>query len=221
MPVPPARRAAPGGTHRAARRRLAPVALVVVALLLAVVPAVGLVAVLVTGGSASGEGASGGGGDASPAAAQGGPKVRWWHAGRPTAGASEVNAAAVVRDWDEARAVAYAAGDVPALRLLYPEGSPLAAEDVAVLAAYEDRGLRLHGVGFELVSASTVEHAPDRLVVGVTERLRRADVRRTDGAATGVRTPSAPSTRRVLTFTRGDDATWRLTEVRSSGPALS
>lgn len=198
-PVPVARS---GGTHRAVRRRPAPPVLLVVAVLLALVPALGL-AVLVVGGTATED-------DAAPAAG--------------TPGAPD--GAAVVRAWDAARSSAYARGDATALRALYVDGSALGEQDVAVLAAYDERGLRLHGVGFELVDARVAETSTDRVVVVVTERLQRADVRRVDGTPTGVRTPAAAPVERELTFAGGGDggqdggeAGWRLAGIRPSGPA--
>ena len=47
----------------------------------------------------------------------------------------------VLQDWDAAREAAYQAGDTSKLADLYTPGSSAAAQDVAILEAYRERGL--------------------------------------------------------------------------------
>jgi hypothetical protein len=54
-----------------------------------------------------------------------------------------LRAAQVLEEWQEARARAYATGDVAALRALHVPGSQAGRRDVAVLRAYAARGVRL------------------------------------------------------------------------------
>jgi hypothetical protein len=61
----------------------------------------------------------------------------------PAPSGPAVRAAQVLEEWQEARARAYATGDVAALRALHVPGSQAGRRDVAVLQAYAARGVRL------------------------------------------------------------------------------
>ena len=133
-------------------------------------------------------------------------------ASRPV-GDPEAVVRAVVEDWDERRAAAYATGDVAAVGRLYPAGSALGEEDAGVLAAYVDRGLTVHDLRFAVRDLTVEEATPDRVVVVVTDRLERAEVRRGDGTAVA-RLPARAEAQRRLVLERRDGA-WLLV---SSGP---
>lgn len=123
-------------------------------------------------------------------------------------GEPDVRATAVLRWWDAARAQAYADGDAEALASLYPPGSALARADVAVLSAYDERGLRVRGPGFEVHEVRVLASDDDRLVLRVRDRLLRADVRDVTGAVVA----SLPGTglrERVLELER-DGPRWVL-----------
>jgi hypothetical protein len=79
--------------------------------------------------------------------------------------------AAVLHDWDDRRAAAWAAGDVGALRALYTPGSAAGRADVAMLRAWRARGLRVTGLRMQLLAVHVRLRAPDRLVLVVTDRL--------------------------------------------------
>ncbi|MDF9715700.1 hypothetical protein [Nocardioides sp. ChNu-99] len=122
-------------------------------------------------------------------------------------------AVAVVRGWDERRSAALADGDADALRSLFapgPRGDTLAAADLALLAAYDARGLRVVGLGFQLVDVDVVTAAagtatrPATLLVAVRDRMPRAAVARGDVVVAHL--PARAEARRVLRFERhGDD----------------
>ncbi|GAB3087700.1 hypothetical protein [Nocardioides zeae] len=134
---------------------------------------------------------------------------------------AEAGARAVVEGWDGRRAAAYAAGDVAALRGLYPPGSALGEEDAAVLTAYVARGLTVHGLRFEVVDLAVEADGPDRVVVVVRDRMARAEVRRGDGAAVA-RLPARGEAERRLVLER-DGEEWRLVASSEPGdqPALT
>ncbi|WP_148575027.1 hypothetical protein [Nocardioides caldifontis] len=95
------------------------------------------------------------------------------HAAEPTARppAPEQVAVALLREWDERRAAAYARGDVPALRALYADGSGAGSRDVRLLEAYVDRGLVVEGLHQQLLEVEIVDTAPHRLTLRVRDRL--------------------------------------------------
>ncbi|MFW6775192.1 hypothetical protein ACOACO_12980 [Nocardioides sp. CPCC 205120] len=144
-------------------------------------------------------------------------------AARPAAPAVPV-AVALVRGWDERRSTALADGDAAALRALFapgPRGDALAAADLALLAAYDARGLRVVGLGFQLVGVDVVTaHAgttdrPATLVVAVRDRMPRAAVAR--GEVVVAHLPARAEARRVLRFERhGGD--WLLAGSAAAPP---
>lgn len=78
---------------------------------------------------------------------------------------------AVLREWDQRRAGAWAAGDLDGLRSLYVPGSAAGVRDAAMLAAWRDRGLRVEGMQTQLLAARVSAQTADRLVLVVTDRL--------------------------------------------------
>jgi len=83
------------------------------------------------------------------------------------------SALAILRDWDAARARAWASGDVTALLELYAPGSAAGAHDAAMLTAYVDRGLVVEGMRTQVMAASVEWLGPHRIVLVVTDRLAR------------------------------------------------
>ena len=104
--------------------------------------------------------------------------LAWWvgtalavlHPAAPPA-ALDGSAAAVLHQWDAARAVAWAAGDVAALRGLYVRGSPAGRADVRLLRRYLDRGLRVRGLHTQVFSFRVRQRAPRLVVVRVVDRI--------------------------------------------------
>ncbi len=102
-----------------------------------------------------------------------------------------VGSLAVLRDWDRARAAAWAAGDPAVLRDLYAPGSAAGRADVAMLRRWTARGLRVEGMSMQVLSVELRLRTDRRLVLVVTDRLvgavavgpggRRSDLPR-DGA---------------------------------------
>lgn len=119
---------------------------------------------------------------------------------------------AVLHDWDQRRAVAWAAGDPAALRRLYEPGSRAGAADLAMLQAWRERGLRVVGMRMQLLSVSVRVDTGRRLVLVVSDRLASAVA-----VGDGVRRPlprDAVSTRRlVLVRIAGE---WRMAQVRAA-----
>ena len=121
---------------------------------------------------------------------------------------------AVLHDWDQRRAAAWAGSDVAGLRALYTAGSTAGAADVAMLRAWRERGLQVEGMRMQVLSVSVRADSRRRLVLVVTDRLAAAVA-----VGAGVRRPlprDAVSTRRLVLV--GSAGEWRMAQVR---PALS
>lgn len=128
-----------------------------------------------------------------------------------------VGSLAVLRDWDRARAAAWEAGDLAALRDLYLPGSAAGRADVAMLRRWTARGLRVEGMAMQVLAVELRLRTDRRLVLVVTDRLvgavavgpggRRADLPR-DGA-----------TRRRLEFRRSDGDWLLASAVEAVSPA--
>jgi len=117
---------------------------------------------------------------------------------------------AVLHDWDARRARAWARGDRAALRDLYVPGSVAGRRDVAMLAAWDGRGLRVLGMRMQVLSADVRQDTADRLRLVVTDRLASAVA---VGRGTRVVLPrDTASTRTVLL--RRCAGEWRVAEVR-------
>lgn len=99
------------------------------------------------------------------------PTVTVAPAARSVPVALAVGSLAVLRDWDRARARAWAAGDVPALRRLYLPGSAAGAADVAMLRSWLRRGLRVTGMSMQVVAVELRRRSLRRIVLVVTDRL--------------------------------------------------
>lgn len=119
-------------------------------------------------------------------------------------------AVAVLHGWDQRRAAAWAAGDPGALRRLYTARSPAGAADLAMLRAWERRGLRVEGLRMQLLSVSVRVNAGRRLVLVVSDRLAAA-VAVGDGVRRAL-PRDAVSTRRLVLVRRAGE--WRVAQAR-------
>lgn len=117
-------------------------------------------------------------------------------------------AVSVLRQWDRARAAAWAAGDPDALAELYVAGSGAGERDVAMLRRWSARGLRVRGMGMQVLQVEVRDRAERRLVLVVTDRLTGAvAVRESDGAQWTL--PADRADTRRLVFRRTPEG-WRL-----------
>jgi hypothetical protein len=82
--------------------------------------------------------------------------------------------AAVLHAWDDRRAAAWAAGEPGELRRLYTADSAAGRADVAMLRAWQHRGLRVEGLRMQLLDLEVRRASPDRLELVVTDRLSGA-----------------------------------------------
>lgn len=126
------------------------------------------------------------------------------------------DASAVLHDWDDRRAAAWAAGDPAALAALYTPGSPAGRADLALLRAWRDRGLRVRGMQQQLLEIEVRRASATRLDLVVTDRLTGAVAR-----GRGVRVPlpeDVASTSRVVLVR--DGRTWRVRQAVESASAV-
>lgn len=119
-----------------------------------------------------------------------------------------VEAAAVLREWDAARAAAWADGSVPALRRLYVGGA--GERDVGLLRDYHRRGLTVDGLRMQVLGLEVLRHEPGEWRLRVTDRVARGTV--TDGHGRRRPLPRDQATTRKVVLARGDDG-WRVSEV--------
>lgn len=133
----------------------------------------------------------------------------------PAAEPAGTTARSVLAGWDERRSRAWAAGDAAALRRLYVPGSRAGLGDVRMLRAYAARGLRVRGLGTQVLALRLVRETPRLLDLVVTDRV-------VGGVAVGggrrVALPAdRPSTRRLLLRRVG--GRWLLDRVRDQASA--
>jgi hypothetical protein len=126
-----------------------------------------------------------------------------------TASGPAVRAAAVLRAWDEARAGAWAAGSVGALRRLYVGGA--GASDVRLLGAYLERGLRVRDLRVQVLALDVLHRRPREWRLRVTDRLAGGTAVGADGARQ--RLPRDRATTRSLVLRRVDGR-WLMAAVR-------
>ncbi|MGZ4581974.1 MAG: hypothetical protein ACXVXG_15175 [Nocardioidaceae bacterium] len=129
------------------------------------------------------------------------------------AGPVEAPAIRVLRGWDRARAQAYAAGDLAALRRLYLPGSRAGAADLAVLRRYVARGIRVTGMRMQLLAVDVRVHTPRLLQLRVTDRLTHAEAVGVGGGWHAA-LPRDAATVHELTLTRGPVSRWRVSSVK-------
>jgi hypothetical protein len=127
--------------------------------------------------------------------------------------AARRSAVDLVRSWDRRRAAAFAAGDRHALARLYVPGSRARASDLALLAAYRQRGLRVSGMRMQLLDVEELARSPRRWELRVTDRLvGRVAV---TSAAGKTRLPRDRASVHDVTFERtARQAAWRVLSVR-------
>jgi hypothetical protein len=124
--------------------------------------------------------------------------------GRPAAHALDV-----LRAWDRRRAEAWATGDPGAVRALYVRGSRTGREDVAMVAAYRRRGLRVTTMRRQVLAVRVRSSSPRGMSLMVTDRL--AEARVTGTRTRAVLPRSRPATRRIVL--RRTSTGWRVAEV--------
>ena len=134
----------------------------------------------------------------------------------PTSPAAPLPAPRVVlHDWDEARASAWARGDVAALERLYARGSSAGAADVRSLRQWTARGFVVEGMERQVQRVRILRSTPRVLVLSVDDRLRAAVATSAQGS---VRLPASRLRHWVLTFLRRnhgpDTRTWVMAAVR-------
>jgi hypothetical protein len=119
----------------------------------------------------------------------------------------------VLREWDSARADAFAEGDAVALESLYVEGSAAGTSDVALLRAYLRRGLRVEEMHMQLLAVEVLREESRLLRLRVTDRLAGAVA---VGEGTRVPLPRDAASTRVVELRRAADDRWRVASVRES-----
>lgn len=115
----------------------------------------------------------------------------------------------MLREWDAARAAAWAAGDPAALGALYLPGAAAGRRDVRLLRSYLARGLQVDGLRFQRLRIRVLVQDDDLLRVDVVERLLPASVR---SGAVVRRLPAGQPVRRVVELRRVGDS-WRVAAV--------
>jgi hypothetical protein len=133
--------------------------------------------------------------------------------------AQPAGASAVLHDWDDRRAAAWAACDPTSLGSLYVTGSAAGRADVAMLRAWRERGLRVHGMRMQLLGLRVRHVTATRLELDVTDRLTGAVAR---GPGVRLRLPEGEaSVRRVVLVRTG--GSWRVAQaiaVRTTSPTV-
>jgi hypothetical protein len=154
------------------------------------------------------------GGPPSSGPTPAGPRVALDPAAGRVDVARAVGSLAVLRDWDRARARAWAAGDLAALRALYVRGSPVGTRDAAMLRAWLRRGLRVEGMAMQVLAVELRRRTDRRIVLVVTDRLAGAvGVRPRSGERVAL-PRDGPSTRRLVFVRQGD--TWLLASASAA-----
>jgi hypothetical protein len=126
--------------------------------------------------------------------------------------------AAVLADWDERRAAAWAEGDVDALRRLYADGSRTGAADVRLLRHYVARGLVVEDLATQVLGLDVVKRSSSRLVLVVTDRV--VGGRAVGGGAARIALPAdRASTRGIELVRRG--GRWLVVEARDQASAAA
>jgi hypothetical protein len=115
----------------------------------------------------------------------------------------------VLRDWDRRRARAWARGDSAVLSRLYVVRSRTARRDLAMLAAYRSRGLRVRSMDRQVLAMHLRTCRARRISLLLTDRLVGA-VAVGHGDRIGL-PPGQPVTRRV--DLRRQAGIWRVSEV--------
>ena len=138
-------------------------------------------------------------------------------AGRPAVApvhSATTRALSVLRAWDRRRASAWARSDPAALGDLYVAGSAASRQDLAMLAAYRSRGVRVVSMDRQMLAAQVRRSTRRRIVVLVTDRLVDAVAL---GAAGRTRLPDGRAVRRLIDLRR-IRGRWLVAAVRQPVP---
>ena len=114
----------------------------------------------------------------------------------------------VLRGWDEARAAAYAAGSVQALRELYAGAA--GTSDVRLLRSYLRRGYRVEGMRMQLLAVEVLAHDPGSWRLRVTDRLAGAVA---VGHSERRALPRDRASTRIVRLVRAGSGRWRVVSV--------
>lgn len=143
----------------------------------------------------------------------------WWHerdAAATTPPDGELSQArAVLADWDDRRAAAWATGDTGSLAALYVDDAPAGRADVSALRAYRERGFVVEDMASQVIAFRAVQETPDRLVVVVVDRVVGA---RAVAGGRSTPLPSARPVQRRITLVRRDGE-WVVANVRRTDGA--
>ena len=110
-----------------------------------------------------------------------------------------VTSLTILRDWDRARAAAWADGSPKDLRRLYANGSYVGRRDVRMLRKWLNRGLRVRGMGMQISSVELRARTTRRLVLLITDRLTGAVA---VGGGRRIELPRDSESTRLLRFVR-------------------
>lgn len=112
--------------------------------------------------------------------------------------------------WDARRSEAFAGRDRAALAELYTPGAGLLAQDLALLRAYDRRGLRVVDLTTQVREVVVLASGRNRVRLRVSERLAGVRFRTADDRYR--RVPGSAYATRVLTLQRGGPG-WRISSV--------
>ena len=126
--------------------------------------------------------------------------------------APEVAAAAVLRDWDAARAEAWAAADVRRLGGLYTRGSAAGRRDAEMLREWLRRGLAVRDLRTQVIALHEVRRDARTWVLRVTDRVSSGTV---VGRGLARSLPRDSATTTTVTLRRVDGR-WVVDSVRAA-----
>lgn len=124
-------------------------------------------------------------------------------------------AARILRDWDAARARAYAGASPSDLRALYVPRSAVGRADRRVLRAYAGRDLTVRDARMEVAEIVEVGRTPTCLRLAVVERLGPAYAVAEDGRRLPLPRDNWRERRLVLAYTGGQ---WRMAAATPRAP---
>lgn len=126
-----------------------------------------------------------------------------------------IEALSALREWDDRRAHAWAAGDVAELRGLYVEGSRTGRSDTRMLRRYLERGLVVRGMRTQLLAVRVLHQGSVTMTLDVTDRVSGAQV---VGEGIAVPLPRDHASRRRVELQRVRGR-WLVVEVRAPSGA--
>jgi len=111
---------------------------------------------------------------------------------------------------DARRAQAFARLDPAALDAVYKRGSRPWSADRALLASYQERRVRVHGLQIQVRSVEVEQPYGDAVVLRVVDRFAGATA--VDAAGRRITLPAGPVTTRLITMT-GGAGHWRISSI--------